>query len=77
MTDKEKQDFDREVEAVLEEIMDFAQGIRYSAIEACKTDDEETRLAILEYIEKMDKNIPFAIEKIRKMFKEKGYEVME
>ena len=74
MTGKEKQDFDREVEAILEAIMDYAQDIRYYAIDACKTNDEEKRLACLSYIEKIDKNIPYAVEKIEKLFKEHGYE---
>ena len=70
--DKEKEAFDREVEAIFEAIIDYGKDISYYATEACKTFNDEERWTILKNIKMIDVNIPYAVENIKKLF-EKEY----
>ena len=70
--DKEKEAFDREVEAIFEAIIDYGKDISYCATEACKTFDDEERWTMLKNIAMIDVNIPYAVGNIKKLF-EKEY----
>ena len=71
-TDKEKEAFDREVEAIFEAIIDYGKDISHCATEACKTFDDEERWTMLKNIAMIDVNIPYAVGNIKNLF-EKEY----